>query len=286
MSRRRERGVALLATVVAIAALGTLALGLASTAAVDQRLTQGALAALQADALARSGVAVARALLGDRGDDGTPDTLDAVWMRPSGRQPLGPGWVEAVVEDEARHVDLNAALLADAVPPLLATLGLDPGLADAIADWTDTDQVPRPHGAEGAAYLGLAPPRLPPDRPLATVGELALVRGLDARAVTRLRPFVTVAGESTVNPNTAPREVLLAVLADPALVEHILDARRHGPLAPADVPDPQHRLSGRSQHYTVRVTAGVGDVRRVLEATLWSPGTGDPAVTAWRTVVP
>src|SRR5207247_376560 len=124
--------------------MSVLALGLAETSALDERLAEKSLAALQAQALARSGVAVAAVVLAETGAAETPDTLRAPWAVGVGRQPLGAGWVEVHVEDEARRLDLNAPELADAVPRLLALLGLDPGLADALADWTDAGASPRP----------------------------------------------------------------------------------------------------------------------------------------------
>src|SRR6266705_2926809 len=195
----------LVAAVTALALMSVLALSLAETTVLDERLAEKSLAALQADALARSGVAVAAVVLAETCAAGALDV---------GRQPLGPGWVEVHVEDEARRLDLNAPELADAVPRLLALLGLDPGLADALADWTDADDVPRPRGAERGWYLAQTPPVVPRNAPFASLGELALVRGIDAAALARLRPYVTVAGEHAVNPNTAPREVLLAVVQD------------------------------------------------------------------------
>src|SRR5207244_496496 len=97
--------------------VSVLALGLAETTVLDERLAEKSLAMLQADALARSGVAVAAVVLAETGAAGAPDTLGAPWAVDVGRQPLGPGWVEVQVEDEARRVDLNAPELADAPPP-------------------------------------------------------------------------------------------------------------------------------------------------------------------------
>jgi general secretion pathway protein K len=292
VSHRRERGVALLSAVGALAVLTVLAVGLAETAAIDQRRTSNALSTLQADALARSGVAVAAVVLAETGAGGAPDTLASPWARDAGRQPLGAGWVEVRVEDEARRLDVNAPELADALPRLLDLLGVDRGLADAIADWTDADDTPRPRGAERAWYAGGTPSLVPRNGPFATVGELALVRGIDARVLARLRPHVTAAGEHAehaVNPNTASREVLLAVVQDPAVVERLLAARARGPigddlgsLLPDAAPALRLLLSVRGQLYAVRAVAGVGDVRRTVEATLWAPAGRDPEVVAWR----
>ena len=294
MSRRRDpaRGVVLVAAVTALALMSVLALGLAETTVLDERLAEKSLAALQADALARSGVAVAAVVLAETGAAGAPDTLGAPWAVDVGRQPLGPGWVEVQVEDEARRLDLNAPELTDAVPRLLALLGLDPGLADALADWTDADDVPRPRGAERDWYLAQTPPRVPRNAPFASVGELALVRGIDAAALARLRPHVTVAGEHAVNPNTASREGLLAVVQDGAAVDRLLAARGRGPLAAEDIaallPDAPSAvrlaLTPRGQHYSVRAVGGVGAVRRIVEATLAAPGGVEPEIVAWRAV--
>ena len=279
----------LLAATVALGAMSLLAVGLARTSLVDQRLTQHALAALQADALVRSGVAVASVALFELGD--APDTLRTPWAVGSGRQALGAGWVEVTVEDEARRLDLNRAP-PDVLQALLRQLGLDPGLLDALADWTDADDVPRPHGAERSWYLGIQAPALPPNGPLATTGELALVRGFDGATVARLRPFVTTAGEYGVNPNTAPREVLLAL--DPALAplltlretQVIADANDVADLVPGLSPRTLAYLTTRSRRYTARATAGVGDVVRAAEALLDAPGGADPAVVAWRPLTP
>ena len=97
---------------------------------------------------------------------------------------------------------------------LLATLGLPDQLADALADWIDEDGQPQPRdGAEDAYYLALDPPYVAANRPLIDVAELALVRGFDDNVRARLRPYVTaLPGLAAVNVNTAPAEVIAAVI--------------------------------------------------------------------------
>jgi general secretion pathway protein K len=294
VSRRRERGVALLAAVTALAALTVLALGLASTAAVDRRLARNAVAAAQADALLRSAVAAAAVVLGEAAAGGAPDALASPWLQPSGRQPLGAGWVAARVEDEARRLDLNAAALRPALPRLLAALDVDPGLADAIADWTDPDDVPHPRGAERDWYGARTPALVPRNGPLASVAELAHVRGVDAATLARLRPYVTAAGEPAVNVNTAPRPVLLAVLGEATAAARVEDARARRPLdengldalLPDLPPGVRALLTTRSQRYGVRAVAEVDGVRRGVAAVVWAAGGLAPAVVAWEPSVP
>src|SRR6185503_16833506 len=189
MHRSTERGVALVAVTMAVAVLSAVGLGMAVTAATGDRLATNALAVMQAEALARSGVAGARAALVDASGVEAVDTLEAPWLRALPPQALGAGLIQVEVEDEARRLDPN--LVPDALPRLLARLGLDPLLADALLDWSDADDVARPHGAEHRWYESQRPPREPANRPLATVGELLLVRGIDARVLEQLRPFLT-----------------------------------------------------------------------------------------------
>jgi general secretion pathway protein K len=282
----RSRGVALLGTVVALAVMTVLATSLARTSAVDAHLARTALATLQADALARSGVAAATALLG--GNATRIDSLHAPWARDAGPQPLGAGVVRVRVEDEARRLDLGTPELAAALPALLGALGLDTRLADAIADWTDADDVARPHGAERAWYLARTPQYVAANAPLRTVGELRLVRGIDAAALARLRPHVTVAGERAVNPNTASQEVLVA-LAGPAAAARVLAARREAPLARESfasfLPDvPARRLTDRGSLYRVTAIGEVGTVRRAIEVTVRAPAGLEAEVMTWRPI--
>jgi len=67
--------------------------------------------------------------------------------------------------------------------PLMRALGVGPAkadsLAEAILDWRDTDDQPRPLGAERAWYAA-AHRALPRNGPFADARELELVRGVDA----------------------------------------------------------------------------------------------------------
>jgi general secretion pathway protein K len=97
---------------------------------------------------------------------------------------------------------------------LLSILGLPLPLAYTLADWIDTDAQPQPQGgAEDEYYLALNPPYLTANRPLIDVAELALVAGFDDSVRARLRPYVAaLPGFTAINVNTAPPEVLAAVI--------------------------------------------------------------------------
>jgi hypothetical protein len=95
------------------------------------------------------------------------------------------------VEDEARRLALGAPELADCVPRLLAVLGIDPAIADALGDWTTrTTTCGRAASAPGISAGRRAACR----RTGRSRRRPSLARArLDARALARLAPHVTVA---------------------------------------------------------------------------------------------
>jgi general secretion pathway protein K len=291
VSRRRESGVALVAALAALAVLSAIATSLATTARLERSLSRHAVAAVQADALLRSGAAAAAVVLRETVAGDAPDTLRARWAADAGRQPLGAGSVTVRIEDEARRIDLGNPALLPALGRLAAARGLDPAVADAIADWIDTDDVARPRGAERDAYRRDAACG-PRNAPFAALDELTRVRGVTPAVLAALRPWITTAGEQVVNPNTAAREVLVAVLGDEARADRVLAARARGPLdadaiaallpeLPAGI---RQLLAPRGQRYRVTVTAEVGGEIRRVEATLWAPAGVEPQIIGWRPV--
>ena len=122
------------------------------------------------------------------------------------------------ITDEERRLDLNT-VSEPVLARLLEGVSGSPDLARPIVDALDPDD-------EGAV-MG-EPPYYPKNAPMAALEELADIPR--AREVfTALQPFLTVAPDSTapptVNINTAGREVLVALGADPALVDALIVAR-------------------------------------------------------------
>ena len=78
--------------------------------------------------------------------------------------------------------------------------------------------MPRAGGAESSYYKTLNPPYSARNAKMTTVNELSLVKGFTTDMVAKLGPFVTVYAnqgepfpDQTVNVNTAPKEVLMAL---------------------------------------------------------------------------
>lgn len=133
----------------------------------------------------RARAAVDRALAADVSAGGTGATwrtLDSVVARaPELEEAVGctatlqPTGV-ALDLTSADIVQLRGVLGAVGIPPPLAD-----SLADALLDWQDADDEPRPAGAEAASYaaVGGRPPR---NAPITDVAELRRIRGFDALA--------------------------------------------------------------------------------------------------------
>ncbi|MGB0595555.1 MAG: type II secretion system protein GspK [Rubripirellula sp.] len=80
----------------------------------------------------------------------------------------------------AASEDTDETVTSDniAVTLLLALPGMTEDIADAILDWLDEDEEPRPFGAEIEYYSTLPTPYEPNNGPLQSVEELLLVRGV------------------------------------------------------------------------------------------------------------
>jgi len=218
----RQRGVAIVLAmgVVALAAMAAAAIIVSqSTWARQVELTTEH---IQARAVLLAGADWARALLSDDRRLGNVDHLGEPWALKLPPLPVENGELLGQIEDQQGAFNLNNLVTQGKINVaqlahfrnLLATLGLPDELADALADWIDEDGQPQPRdGAEDAYYLALEPPYVAANRPLIDVAELALVRGFDDNVRARLRPYITaLPGLTAVNVNTAPAEVIAAVI--------------------------------------------------------------------------
>ena len=148
---------------------------------------------------------------------------------------LPDGKVEVRIGDEGGKINLNLA----SEPLLLnffTVLGLpEPQvrtMVDSILDWRVKGGYPRLYGAKNPYYLSLDPPYVAKNGPFETVEELAWVRGFEASPlIPQLSRWLTVrSGESGINLNTAPLEVLLAMGFARDTTLNILATRQAMPL--------------------------------------------------------
>jgi general secretion pathway protein K len=218
-----QRGVAVITALLAVAlAASTATVMLAQQSAM---LGQAALIAAraQADAHGRAGLDWARGVLAqDARTAGAMDTLEEGWAQPIAGLPVERALVSGLLVDEQSKLNLNNLVAGtrrsdpdfEVLERLLKVLELPPELAHAIVDWIDPDSdLSGVSGAEDSYYLALPRPYRAANQPMAQVDELHRIRGFTPERVAKLRPFVTALPTRTaVNINTAPEEVLVAVL--------------------------------------------------------------------------
>lgn len=188
MSRRAPKGFALLAVLWIMTGVAVLGLGLSLTArgaiATSRNRMELTRAGWRAeDCVERARVVIADALQSGEARNISPATprlrLDEITlvsplvMECPGTVTFGPVGM-AVNLNETTDDALRRLLLWQGTPPAQID-----SLVDALLDWRDGDDTPRPHGAEREWYerQGRSPPR---NGPLAHTDELVRIRGFDA----------------------------------------------------------------------------------------------------------
>jgi general secretion pathway protein K len=212
---------------------------------VDAILSRNRDTMARAEALARGGVELAKALLVD---DSVADTSDPATSRLDSQldswaqvanaeiEAEGGARLRLRIEDAGSRLNLNALFsfgendqLPDRTEPFLHAFLekmieelpvdeqelYDPReLAENLIDYVDPDEVRMDGGFEDDYYQRQAPPYHAANGPLLSVDELGLVEGFDAALIEVIRPYVTVhpfAGGGGVNPNTAPPHILALI---------------------------------------------------------------------------
>jgi general secretion pathway protein K len=139
--------------------------------------------------------------------------------------------VHVELTDESGLVDINTA--DDALlQGLFASVGVPPdqavALSDAIQDWRDPDDIPRPQGAELNEYKAAGMPYAPRNAPFQTVGEVQQVLGMNYDLFEKIESAITIYGGGVQpNPAYAPLEVLLALPGmTPELAQQLIAARQ------------------------------------------------------------
>ncbi len=305
---RRERGIAAITAilVVAVAASAATLMLAQQSAMLDQTLLIASRA--QADQYARAGLDWARGvLLEDQATASAYDSLDEGWAQPIAALPVERAVVSGSITDEQGKFNLNNLVAGTGTPSaddvaifrkILTSQGLAPELADAVVDWIDANQdLVSTSGAEDAYYLSLPRPYRAANQPMVQVDELYRVRGFDAAAVRKLRPYVTAlpaplpqSPPTTVNINTASDVVIAAIVPklSPEDIARLVEARRTKPLKSLaelrawakDAPGVD-KLDVKSAHFAVRIRVAQDDVELANEALVKRIDKGAPVII-WR----
>lgn len=201
---RLRRGSVLLLVLIVVAMLSLAAVSFFHLMSHEHRATRTMARSVQTQALAESGITMAKYLLmldpelqqQYGGIVNNPASLQGVGVLDSevpafrGRfSILAPAQNQGIyegfrfgLENESGRLNLNTLPLADQTQPgasrtiLMALPGMTVSIADAILDWIDEDNDPREFGAESEYYSTLASPYQPQNGPLPCIEQLLLVR--------------------------------------------------------------------------------------------------------------
>jgi general secretion pathway protein K len=119
--------------------------------------------------------------------------------------------VRIKVSSEAGKIDVNAAdekLLSAVIKSVTNDLWAEQKILNSILDWRDTDDEPRPQGAEKKQYDEAGLPYGPTNSPLQSLEELQMIIGITPEIYNAIQPLLTVySGQGNVNINEATPEV-------------------------------------------------------------------------------
>jgi general secretion pathway protein K len=193
--QKHSSGIALIIVLVVIVALGILAGGFAYTMKVETKLARNASFDVEFEWLARSGIELAKYVLGQNsiGPQGQVDSLNQKWAGgpgstndPLGDLPLdnyqlGNATISVKIEDNDRKFNINVAdeiILRQA----LTLIGVDASesstIIDSVLDWRDPDDDPHNAGTESDTYETFNPPYYCKNGSIDDLTELLLVRGV------------------------------------------------------------------------------------------------------------
>ena len=259
----------------------------------------------QALELARGGLDYARAILLEDNRRSNIETLDEDWSRQLPPVSIEGGELGGYIEDLQGRFNLNNLGNNGDIDPaelaiyqsLLSSAGLPGALADSLADWLDSDEKPRPGGAESAWYSSQSNPCPAANEALNEFAELALVKDYDEASRQRLRPLVAVLpGKQPINVNTAPTEVLAALVPGLNLsgARQLVQARRQAAFRdPTDfrrrLPNPETMvprttISTVSRHFLATLSARYGQARVTLICHLVRDADGAKPRILWQSL--
>ena len=286
--------------VLAIAATAATAI-VASHAAWSRERQHGA-DLVQARALVRAGTDWGRAILGEDRRTSHADHFGEPWALRLPPLRIENAELGGRLDDQQGAFNLNNLAVEGRADPaqlasfrrLLSILGLSVSLADALADWIDAGIVRgTPAGIAPGHYAALPAPYPAANQPLTDIAELAAVDGYTPEVLVRLGPFVTVLPSATaVNVNTAPAEVLMAVVPGLDLdTARELIARRERAYfrdrsdflraLPAAARPVAADVSAGSDFFTATLAVRVGEAEARAVVLLRREGKGWPVVV-WR----
>jgi general secretion pathway protein K len=285
-----NRGIALLLVLWALVLLGTLALGFSWSMRTEAMAARNGIDEVRAYFQARTGVNRAVVLLSSLPADNV--------LAASITGEDGDASYAVRIESESGKVNVN--LVDDEVLlGMLMKAGLPEeeaeGIRDAILDWRDEDDVPRPRGAERGEYERMTEPIVPRNGKIRGIGELLYVKGVtkEFHEAFLSRVFTVHGNSAQLNFLRAPEIVLRSLpgVSAEAAARIVAGRKEEPPISAADLAAMAGEdvltaqglalLSGgpSSNVYTISATGRAGGgVTRIVRCLVEVSGTGEKGV--------
>lgn len=238
---QRQRGLALITAVFVVAIVSTVAAFMALGQQIWIRQAQNFTDRAQGDAVARGAANYALMVLRDDArKNPLTDNYTETWAKPIAT-PIENGIGAGQIVDAQARFNLNDLVDAGGNPSaphvavfngLLRELNVNSTITYAIIDWIDNNPNVTPGGgAEDVDYLMLDPPYLTAGQKMASIEELRLIKGVDAKTFATLAPYVVALPDITkINVNTADPVVLAALYPTaPANLKQEVERRKTDP---------------------------------------------------------
>jgi general secretion pathway protein K len=234
------------------------------------------------------------------------DHLGENWATPLAALPIENAIVAGELTDAQGRFNLNLLVQDGRIDTvwvtryraLLNELKLSEELATALVDWLDADSEGR---FEDSAYLFLDPPYRAANQPMATIAELALIKGYTPDVIRALAPHVSALPSSarrTINANTASSAVLRACLAAHGIkvekLEQYIEGRVKSPLmqvsdlvdaiGAASLGEAASAFGVSSDFFYARFEARQGEAR-IAGRALLSRAQGAGTANAWPSII-
>ena len=220
-SHIRQRGVALISALLVVALASTAAAHLMSSQYLNLRHSGNLFMRDQAWQYLKGSEAFAMVLL----DKAIKNKRLYDLLGQETTFPVEGGMLTGRIDDLQGRLNLNSivddkgkiiGIAHERLQNLLGVKGINGALADAIADWIDTDSTPMSQaGAEDDFYLGQTPPYRAANTHMASISELLLLRGyrkIPEKKRRELEKDITALPANTpININSASDDLLKAI---------------------------------------------------------------------------
>lgn len=224
-SRQQQRGMAMLMALLLVALASALATSLWYGTSADLARINYVKQQLQAKHLAQGLMLWASDVLRqDYENDDTPsDGSQDGWLQGIQNMPVENAMVSGRLAGMNHCFNVNnlwrdgqvSEVHHDYLIRLLQLMELDLAIADQLIDWQDSDQLPRPQGAEDASYMGRSPSYQTASGPFLHQKQLGLLGAVTPDIHQALKAYLCVlpnrGGPTRMNINTMPPLMIRAL---------------------------------------------------------------------------